>query len=58
MNVEKYNSRSLLFALFVFITSTYLVYESKIDSQTYGMTVMATMGMYGVKRATEGKSGK
>ena len=50
---EKWKSRSLAFALFVFISSSYLVHEAKIDSETYGTIVMWTMIGYGAKRTSE-----
>ena len=57
MVLGKYNSRSLLFALLVFVASTILVYKDKIDSADYGTIVMATMMMYGAKRATDNFGG-
>lgn len=54
----KYNSRSLIFALLVFISSFYLVDHSKITGDNYAEIVMWTMIMYGAKRTSDNLLGR
>ena len=56
--VEKYNSRSLLFALFVFCAAFYLVDEKKISGDNFAQITMWTMIMYGGKRLSDNIGGK
>lgn len=51
--VNKWKSRSLFFALLVFITASYFLDDGKLSSSDYSEIVMWTMIMYGAKRSSD-----